>query len=164
VQFFDAVVDIIFLAAVSLASDLNDAAFHDKTLKFGPEALFESVRYRITPGDIPLRENEKENSEKGMVIRFIRVNNVSMKQSKWFVYMIQSEKGHLYTGITTDVERRFKEHSDSKKGAKYFRGKVPVEVVYQKTFKDRSSASKYEAAIKKMPRANKIKLIMGENV
>jgi putative endonuclease len=87
-----------------------------------------------------------------------------MKQSKWFVYMIQSEKGHLYTGITTDVERRFKEHSDSKKGAKYFRGKVPVEVVYQKTFKDRSSASKYEAAIKKMPRANKIKLIMGENV
>jgi putative endonuclease len=87
-----------------------------------------------------------------------------MKQSKWFVYMIQSEKGHLYTGITTDVERRFKEHSDSKKGAKYFRGKVPVEVVYQKTFKDRSSASKFEAAIKKMPRANKIKLIMGENV
>jgi putative endonuclease len=84
-----------------------------------------------------------------------------MKQSDWFVYMIQSEKGHLYTGITTDVERRFKEHSDSKKGAKFFRGKVPVEVVFTKKFKDRSSASKYEALIKKMSRARKIELIVG---
>ena len=84
-----------------------------------------------------------------------------MKQAKWFVYIIQSEKGHLYTGITTDVERRFKEHSNSKKGAKYFRGKVPVEVVYRKTFKDRSSASKYEFLIKKMARADKLKLIIG---
>ena len=87
-----------------------------------------------------------------------------MKQSEWFVYIIQSEKGHLYTGITTDVERRFKEHSDStKKGAKYFRGKVPVEVVYQKTFKDRSTASKYECLVKKMTRANKLKLILGRD-
>lgn len=85
-----------------------------------------------------------------------------MKKVNWFVYIIQSEKGHLYTGITTDVERRFKEHSDSKKGAKYFRGKVPVEVVYQKTFKDRSSASKYEFLVKKMARADKIKLILGQ--
>lgn len=84
-----------------------------------------------------------------------------MKKPDWFVYMIQSEKGHLYTGITTDVERRFKEHSDStKKGAKYFRGKVPVEVVFQKKFKDRSSASKYEALVKKMPRAKKLDLIL----
>ena len=87
-----------------------------------------------------------------------------MKQSEWFVYIIQSEKGHLYTGITTDVERRFKEHSDStKKGAKYFRGKVPVEVVYQKTFKDRSTASKYECLVKKMTRAGKLKLILGRD-
>lgn len=84
-----------------------------------------------------------------------------MKKASWFVYIIQSEKGHLYTGITTDVERRFKEHSDStKKGAKYFRGKVPVEVVFQKTCKDRSSASKFEAQIKKMKRADKLKLVM----
>ena len=84
-----------------------------------------------------------------------------MKQVKWFVYMILSEKGHLYTGITTDIGRRFKEHCNSKKGAKFFRGKVPVEVVYQKNFKDRSSASKYEAMVKKMNRANKLKLIVG---
>jgi putative endonuclease len=88
-----------------------------------------------------------------------------MKQAKWFVYIIQSEKGHLYTGITTDVERRFKEHATSKKGAKYFRGNIPVEVVYRKTFKDRSSASKYECLIKKMARSDKLKLIIGnENV
>jgi putative endonuclease len=85
-----------------------------------------------------------------------------MKKSDWFVYIIQSEKGHLYTGITTDVERRFREHADSsKKGAKYFRGSVPVEVVYQKKFKDRSSASSYEALIKSMTRARKLKLILG---
>ena len=84
-----------------------------------------------------------------------------MKQSVWFVYIIQSEKGHFYTGITTDVERRFKEHANStKKGAKYFRGKVPVEVVYRKTFENRSLASKYECLVKKMTRANKLKLIL----
>jgi putative endonuclease len=83
-----------------------------------------------------------------------------MKESKWFVYIIQIENGHLYTGITTDVERRFREHSDSKRGAKYFRGKVPVEVVYRKTFKDRSAASKFEALVKKMSRAKKLEMIM----
>ena len=77
----------------------------------------------------------------------------------WCVYIIQNDKGHLYTGITTDVERRFKEHSDSKKGAKFFRGRVPVEVVFQKKFKDRSSASRYEAQVKKMKRTQKIELI-----
>lgn len=87
-----------------------------------------------------------------------------MKQSKWFVYIIQSEKGHLYTGITTDIERRFKEHANSSKGAKYFRGNIPVEVVYRKTFKDRSSASKYEFQIKKMARIDKLKLITGKYV
>jgi putative endonuclease len=82
-----------------------------------------------------------------------------MKQMPWFVYIIQNDKGHLYTGITTDVERRFKEHSDSKKGAKFFRARVPVEVVFQKKFKDRSSASKFEAQVKKLKRAQKIELI-----
>ena len=86
-----------------------------------------------------------------------------MKQTKWFVYIIQSEKGHLYTGITTDVERRFKEHSNSSKGAKYFRGKVPVEVVYRKRFQDRSSASKFEAYVKKLKRVEKVNLIMSAN-
>ena len=84
-----------------------------------------------------------------------------MKQAKWFVYIIQSEKGHLYTGITTDVERRFKEHATSKKGAKYFRGNIPVEVVYRKTFKDRSSASKLEARTKRLTRKEKLALIGG---
>ncbi len=80
----------------------------------------------------------------------------------WFVYIIQNDKGHLYTGITTDVERRFKEHSDSKKGAKFFRGRVPVEVVFRKKFKDRSSASKFEAQVKKLKRTQKIELITSQ--
>lgn len=85
--------------------------------------------------------------------------DLTMKSSKWFVYIIQTEKGHLYTGITTDIERRFKEHSNSSKGAKYFRGKVPVQVIYRRIFKDRSSASKHEALIKKMKRSEKLLMI-----
>jgi putative endonuclease len=85
-----------------------------------------------------------------------------MKAASWFVYIIQNEKGHYYTGITTDIQRRFKEHANSPRGAKYFRGKVPVQVVYQKSFKDRSSASRYEARVKKLKRSQKILLINEE--
>lgn len=82
-----------------------------------------------------------------------------MKSKTWFVYIIENEKGHLYTGITTDIERRFKEHATGKKGAKFFRSGAPVEILYRKKFKDRSGASKYEALIKSMKREEKLALI-----
>lgn len=87
-----------------------------------------------------------------------------MKASPWFVYIIQNEKGHYYTGITTDLARRLKEHSTSKKGAKFFRTGAPVDMVFTKKFANRSLASKFEAAVKKLSRADKINLVTTRKV
>ena len=66
--------------------------------------------------------------------------------------------GTLYTGITTDLERRVKEHNISKRGAKYTRTRRPVELVYSRLVGTRSEASKEEYNIKKMTRQQKISL------
>lgn len=78
---------------------------------------------------------------------------------EWTVYIIRCDDECLYTGITTDVERRFEEHARGSRGARFFNGRRPVEVVYRETGHDRSSASRREAAIKKLSRAQKVKLI-----
>ena len=77
----------------------------------------------------------------------------------WFVYIIRADDGSLYTGITTDVERRFREHAESPRGAKYFKGKTPVEVAWSEGGHDRSSASKRESEIKSWPRHRKLELL-----
>ena len=80
--------------------------------------------------------------------------------TNWWVYMVETQSGKLYTGITTDVERRFHEHChDPKLGARFFRSDPAKAVVYQEPQPDRSSASKREAAIKKLPRKAKLALI-----
>ena len=76
----------------------------------------------------------------------------------WQVYIILCTDNSLYTGITTDMERRFRQHADSK-GAKYFRGRGPGKVVYLEDGHTRSTASKREAVIKKLLRADKLQLI-----
>lgn len=81
-----------------------------------------------------------------------------MSGSTYFVYILRCGDGSLYTGIATDVERRADVHN-SGKGAKYTRSRLPVTVVYRETCGDRSTALKREAAIKKMPREEKLKLI-----
>ncbi|WP_339337994.1 GIY-YIG nuclease family protein [uncultured Oceanicoccus sp.] len=75
----------------------------------------------------------------------------------WWVYMVETESGRLYTGITTDIERRFAEHSGAagKKGAKFFRSDKPKKIVFQEASQNRSEASKREAVIKKLPRREK---------
>ena len=77
----------------------------------------------------------------------------------WTVYIIRCDDDCLYTGITTDVERRFREHAGASRGARFFNGRRPVEVVYRETGHDRSSASRREAAIKKLSRARKAELV-----
>lgn len=82
------------------------------------------------------------------------------KETKtWTVYIIQAESGNLYTGITTDLERRFEEHKKKRKGASFFHFSSPDRIVFQESHPDRSSASIRESAIKKMSRQEKIKLI-----
>ena len=77
----------------------------------------------------------------------------------WFVYVIRASDDSLYTGITTDVQRRFKEHSSPAKGARYFRGRQPVEVVHSESLPDRSSALRREAEIQRLSRVEKLELI-----
>lgn len=79
----------------------------------------------------------------------------------WSLYIIEASDASLYTGITTDVERRFDEHLNCHKGAKYFNGRSPVKIVYREEGHDRSSASRREAEIKKLSRSEKQRLIKG---
>lgn len=76
----------------------------------------------------------------------------------WQVYIIFCTDNSLYTGITNDVDRRMMQHGASR-GAKYFRGRGPQQLVYLESGHSRSSASKREAAIKKLKRAEKEVLI-----
>ena len=85
------------------------------------------------------------------------------KQIEWWVYLVSCSDGSLYTGITTNVERRISEHNTSKKGAKYTRNKRPVRLVYSEVQSDRSTASKREYIIKKLSRDEKLKLIKKES-
>ena len=73
----------------------------------------------------------------------------------WYFYVLSCKDLTLYTGVTTDVDRRVKEHN-AKKGAKYTRGRTPVRLFYYREMKDRSSAQKLENAFKKLSRSKKL--------
>ena len=76
----------------------------------------------------------------------------------WHVYIILCSDGTLYTGITTDIERRMRQHANGT-GAKYFRGRQPKELLYLESGHDKSAASKRERSIKDMKRADKHLLV-----
>jgi len=76
----------------------------------------------------------------------------------YFIYLLKCLDGSLYCGITTDVRRRFREHKMGK-GGNYTSSHAAVKMVYIERRKDRSSASKREAEIKQLSRADKLKLI-----
>lgn len=84
---------------------------------------------------------------------------MSEEPTAWCVYIIQASDDSLYTGITTNLERRWEQHSSGKAGAKFFRGREPKAIVYTEAATDRSAASVREAAIKKLSRAAKLELI-----
>jgi len=77
----------------------------------------------------------------------------------WQVYILLCSDRSLYTGISTDVQRRFAQHAAGR-GAKYFRGRSPQQIVYLESGHDRSSASRRELAIKKLSVAEKRALIV----
>ena len=80
-------------------------------------------------------------------------------EKNWYVYIILSSDESLYTGITTDLERRFQQHLSCKGGARYFKEKKKKKIVYLEHGHDRSSASKREAEIKSLNRSQKISMI-----
>ena len=86
-----------------------------------------------------------------------------MADKKWFVYILRCSDGTLYTGMTDDVPRRVEVHN-SGKGAKYTRGRTPVEAVYREECGSYSAALKREAAIKKLNRQTKMELIENQKL
>ena len=80
--------------------------------------------------------------------------------SSWYVYMIRASDNSLYTGITTDPERRLKEHqTDKKRQAKYFKGRTALHIAYLEKTIDRSAASKLEIKLKKLSKIKKEELV-----
>jgi putative endonuclease len=77
----------------------------------------------------------------------------------YFLYIVQCSDNTFYTGITTNLNRRIKEHNNSKLGAKYTKVRRPVKLVYSKEFINRSAALTEEFEIKSLSRAQKIDLI-----
>ena len=77
----------------------------------------------------------------------------------WTVYIIRCDDDSLYTGVTTDLQRRFTEHQGRSRGAKYFNGREPSQVVFSENGHTRSSACQREAAIKRLSREEKLLLI-----
>jgi putative endonuclease len=76
----------------------------------------------------------------------------------WFLYLIECQRGSssvYYTGITTDLERRFNEHLAGN-GARFTRANRPLRLLASREFPDRSTASCAEAALKKLPRSRKL--------
>ena len=77
----------------------------------------------------------------------------------YYVYIVRCNDNSLYTGITTDINRRIREHNETKKGAKYTKSRRPVSLVYSALIGDRSSAQKEEYRIKKLSKIKKQKLV-----
>lgn len=82
--------------------------------------------------------------------------------TKWYLYIVEASDKSLYTGISTDISRRVKEHNLGA-GAKSLRGKLPVRLVYTETHKNQTEAAKREKAIKSWTREYKLKLISRVN-
>ncbi len=93
----------------------------------------------------------------GLSLLHRKVPDRVMKVRSYFVYILECKDGTLYTGITTDLKRRLKEHQAGA-GARYTRARSAVRMVYTEKHKNRSAASRREAEIKRLPRSRKITL------
>jgi putative endonuclease len=80
-------------------------------------------------------------------------------KSTWNVYIIETSSGKLYTGITNNLKKRFFDHLNTKKGARFFHFSSPKKIVFCQPQANRSEASKKEYAIKKMDRLEKLLII-----
>jgi len=85
-----------------------------------------------------------------------------LKTAPWIVYIIETQSGKLYTGITKDLSRRLEEHQEKRVGAKFFHFSAPKKILYKESHQTRSEATKREIEIKKMSRKQKLSLIQGK--
>ena len=80
---------------------------------------------------------------------------------EWFLYVIQTKHGEWYTGISIDPDKRLKAHQEGR-GAKYLRGRGPLEIVWRQKVGDKKLALKYERSLKKLTKAKKELLITNQ--
>ena len=81
----------------------------------------------------------------------------------WHLYLVRTRDGNLYTGVTTDVARRLAEHlAGDGRGARYLRGRGPLELVYRRSLGARGLALSVEARLKRRPRADKQAIVAGQ--
>lgn len=86
-----------------------------------------------------------------------------MSATGWQVYIVETERGTLYTGVTTSLERRLAEHAGgSRRGARFFRLGAPARLRYVEAAADRAQAQAREAEIKRLSRRAKLALIAAE--
>ena len=81
-----------------------------------------------------------------------------MPDETWIVYILECADKTLYTGVTNDLAKRLEKH-ESGKGAKYARGRAPYKIVFSEPHASKSAAMKREAAIKKLRKEEKLKLL-----
>lgn len=86
-----------------------------------------------------------------------------MADTEFSLYIVRCADGTLYTGIATDVKRRLSEHESGLRGARFLRGKGPLQVVFSEVVGDRSLASRLEYRVKKLDRSKKLELIDGRS-
>jgi putative endonuclease len=84
-------------------------------------------------------------------------------EPEFSLYIVRCADGTLYTGIASDVSKRLSEHDASPRGAKYLRGRGPLQVVFSALVGDRASASQLEYRVKRLSRAKKLALIEGRS-
>ncbi len=83
--------------------------------------------------------------------------------SEWYLYLVRCDDGSLYTGISTDVARRFAEHQgNGDTGAKYLRGRGPLVLVFQKNLGGRSLALGVESKVKRLSKVKKEELVKNQ--
>ena len=80
-------------------------------------------------------------------------------KAAWFVYLVRCQDGSLYCGIAKDLARRLEEHNSPDRGAKYTRGRRPVQLVYAEAAASRAQATQREGRIKRLTRTEKMTLI-----
>ena len=85
-----------------------------------------------------------------------------MPITEFSLYIVRCAAGALYTGIAADVDKRLAEHASGVRGAKFLRGRGPLEVVFAEAVGDRASALRLEHRVKRLTRAQKLELVRGE--
>ena len=89
--------------------------------------------------------------------------DAEVARSEFSLYIVRCADGTLYTGIAIDVDKRLAEHAAGLRGAKFLRGKGPLEIVFQEVIGSRALASQLEYRVKRLDRAKKLELIDGRS-